>query len=107
MKKLIVLLLSSFSLLVTFDTNAQKLSPGEQKRVNDIFKKGTVAYFKFPVTSTQEITPLSKMITIDKVQGRMVFAHANKDAFSKFIGKGYAFTIIKMTSPATKPKKKK
>jgi hypothetical protein len=47
------------------------------------------------------------IITIDKNEGRIIFAHANKEQFSKFIVKGYPYTIIRNTNPAAKPKTKK
>jgi len=86
---------------------AQKLEPVYQRKVNEAFKKGTIVHFKFPVTSLQELTPLSKIISIEKTQGKTAFAHANKAQFSQFVVKGYPYTIIKNTSPAVKPKPKK
>jgi hypothetical protein len=109
MKKILFLVFLSFTfLLSSYQSKAQKLSVTEQKRVNDIFKKGNTTYFKFPISSRQELLPLSKIITIDRTEGRVVYAHANKDQFSKFIGKGYPYTIVKTTNSATKkPKGKK
>lgn len=107
MKNLLTLLILIILFIQSFNIQAQKLTPAEQKRVNDIFKKGKIAYFKFQVTSIQEAKPLVQIITIDKNEGRMIFAHANKEQFSKFIGKGYPYTIIRNTNPAAKPKTKK
>jgi len=72
---------------------AQKLNPTQQKKVDEIFKKGSVVYFKFPVSSAQEVTPIAKEISVDKMVGTMVFAHATKDQFSKFIVRNYPYTI--------------
>ncbi|MCE3279460.1 MAG: hypothetical protein K0S44_1651 [Bacteroidetes bacterium] len=107
MKKTLCLILLSFFCFLSQEAVAQKLSAKEQKKVNDIFKKGKTAYFKFPVSSVQEVKPLSQIITVDRMEGKMCFAHANKDAFSKFIVKGYPYTIIKVTNSGTKPKSKK
>lgn len=107
MKNSLVLPILFLLFLCSFNIQAQKLSASEQKRVNDVFKKGKVAYFKFQVTSMQEVAPLAKIISIDKNQGRVIYAHANKDQFSKFIVKGYPYTIIKYTNPVAKPKTKK
>jgi hypothetical protein len=107
MKKALFLILLSFFCFLSKETIAQKLSAKEQKKVNDIFKKGKTAYFKFPVSSVQEVKPLAQVITVDRMEGKMCFAHANKDAFSKFIVKGYPYTIIKVSSTGTKTKSKK
>jgi hypothetical protein len=107
MKKTLILLMISLLLVSSHEIKAQKLNASEQKRVDEVFKKGQMAYFKFPISSTQEIPPLTKIITVDKKEGRMVFAHTNKEGFSKFILKGYPYTIIKVTSPPAKTKKKK
>lgn len=88
----------------TFLVNAQNLNAIQQKKVDDIFKKGAVVYFKFPVNSVQEVTPLSKDIKVDKMQGSMVFAHATKDQFSKFIVKNYPYTVLSYGKSTAKAK---
>jgi hypothetical protein len=102
MKKIFISLL--LFLLGAEISVAQKLTGTQQKKVNELFAKTKVVYFKFPVSSLQEAQPLSKIISIDSNQGKMIFAHANKEAFSKFIVKGYPYTIVK--KPASKTKKK-
>ncbi|HEX8515197.1 MAG TPA: hypothetical protein VF868_03285 [Bacteroidia bacterium] len=106
MKKLFLLIISLCLFLVN-NTIAQKLNPSEQKRVNEAFKKGKMVHFKFTISSTQEILPLTKFITVEKSQGKMVFARADKEGFSKFILKGYPYTIIKNSNPVAKKTKAK
>ena len=94
MKKIIFSILFFFFCIFSYTVNAQKLSAVQQKKVDDVFKKGSVVYFKFPVNSVQEVSPISKDIKVEKMQGTMVFAHATKDQFSKFIVRNYPYTVI-------------
>jgi hypothetical protein len=86
--------------------SAQNITPAQQAKINEAFKNGKIAYFKFSVSSMQEVAPLSKIITIEKNQGRIVYAHATKPQFAQFISKGYPYTLIKSTKPAAKIKSK-
>jgi hypothetical protein len=95
-----------FMLLSASIGNAQQLSKAQQIKVNEALKSGKTVYFKFRVSSIQEIGPLAKIITVERNQGSEVYAHANKAQFSQFIVKGYPYTIIKNTKPATKVKPK-
>lgn len=104
MKKIAFLSVLAFLFIHSYEIKAQKLSQTEQRKVNEAFKKGTVVYFKFQVTSQQELPPLSKIISIERTQGKTVFAKANKAQFSKFIVKGYPYTITKTLNPRAKPK---
>lgn len=92
-------LIAAFTLFISFSfsisTNAQKLSPLQQKKVNDLYKNASVVYFQFVVTSAQEIAPMAKIVSVDAAKGTMVRAHATKDQFTKFIVKNYAYTVIK------------
>ena len=96
-------------LLFSAAITAQKLNTIQQNKVNDLFKGKTVVYFKFPVASMQEASALAKIISIDSNKGTMIFAHATKDAFSKFIVKNYAYTIVPhgVVKGKVKPKSKK
>lgn len=102
MKKIPTLLL--FLFLLPGMMFAQKLSGDQQKKVNALFAKKKVVYFKFPVSSMQEATALAKVISIDGNKGIMINAHATKEQFSKFIVKNYAYTIV--PGPAAKAGKK-
>lgn len=117
MKNIFALL---FIFIFSINAFAQKLDVATQKKVDDIFKKGEVVYFKFPVSSSQEVAPIAKEISVDKMQGTMVYAHADKEQFSKFIVRNYPYTIEKYgnasatkkaptssAKPATTPNTKK
>jgi len=106
MKRIAIIVLCFSSLFFSAEIYAQKLSPVQQNKVNDVFKNKTVVYFKFPVSSMQEASGLSKIIKIDSNKGNMIFAHATKDQFSKFIAKNYAYTVIPHSAPKAKVKVK-
>jgi len=104
MKKIIAISVCFLIYLFTFSVNAQTLSIDQQKKVNNIFSKGDIVHFKFPVASSQEVAPISKEISIEKMQGTMVFAHATKEQFSKFIMRNYPYTVESYSKVPTKTK---
>jgi hypothetical protein len=95
MKRPIAAFTLFISLFFSISTSAQKLSPNQQKKVNDLYKNASVVYFQFVVSSAQEIAPMAKIVSVDAAKGTTVRAHATKDQFSKFIVKNYAFTVMK------------
>jgi hypothetical protein len=112
MKRLIAVFTFFISIFFSISTNAQKLSPNQQKKVNDMYKNASVVYFQFVVSSAQEIAPMAKIVSVDAAKGTTVRAHATKDQFTKFIVKNYAFTVMKTppgkgAKPAAKPAAKK
>ena len=115
MKNLLLTLSFLFFFSLPEYSSAQKLSAAQQKKVNDLFAKRSVVYFKFQVNSVQEAQGLSKTISIDGMKGTSVSAHATKDQFSKFIVKNFVYTVdppkkavVKATGKAKpKPKAKK
>ncbi len=94
MKNIIYLLLAFSILYCSAGTNAQTLTPTQQKTVKKLFKKRGEVYFKFNITSKEEISTLTKIISIDNVKNNEVFAYANKKGFSKFIVLNYSYTIL-------------
>lgn len=103
-----VALFSFFTLFIlSVSTNAQQISAVQQKKVDDLYKKASVVYFQFVVTSSQEIAPLAKIVSVDGVKATTVRAHATKDQFTKFIVKNYAYTVLPQKGTAKKPVKKK
>lgn len=112
MKRTIAAFTFFISFFFSVSTNAQQISPTQQKKVDDMYKNASVVYFEFVVASSQEIAPLAKIVSVDGAKGTKVFAHATKDQFTKFIVKNYAYTVIKTPpgkggKPATKPGAKK
>lgn len=51
-------------------------------------------YFRFNVQSHQELDKLTKLISIDNVDGLTVFAYANDQEFAEFKKLGFAYTIL-------------
>lgn len=103
MKKTALFLTFIFTLLISIGVNAQKITPAQDKKVEDLFKSKKVVYFKFPVSSMQEIGPLTKIISIDGNKSTMVQAHATKEQFKGFIVKNYPYTIEPNPRPKGKP----
>ena len=102
MKKIFALITIIAFFLFSNESIAQQLTPPQQTAVNKLFKTSKVVYLKFTVRSLQEIPQFSKILSVDKAQGALVFAHANKAQFSQFIRMNYAYTVL----PAPGAKKK-
>ncbi|MBI4645173.1 MAG: PKD domain-containing protein [Bacteroidia bacterium] len=56
-------------------------------------EKGEV-YFKFNISSKNEVNKLTKLISISNIKGNEVFAYANKKEFTKFIAYDYDFKVL-------------
>jgi hypothetical protein len=96
MKKKLCILLAAFP----FSYAAQTITSSQKEKVEQLFKKDSVVKFTFTVHSVQEISPLSKMVAVDGTKGNLVYAHANKDQFSKFIVKNISYQV---EEPVKKP----
>lgn len=81
LKQLIALLILSVSLF------AQSVS-------DDYFERNGEVYFRFRVFSKNELSELTKIISIDKYDGKWITAYANKDEFRKFEKKGYTVEVL-------------
>lgn len=107
MKKYLTILSSFFFLLSSVEIKAQNITSAQKEKVERLFKTDTVIRFTFTVHSMQEIAPLAKIVCIDKTKSTLVFAHANKEQFSKFIVKNYAYLVDEpVKKPAPKPEVK-
>lgn len=82
----------SWSILFIFSVltlvNAQQINKG-------YFEKNKEVYFKFEVSSTEELNELTKIISIDDVRENTVFAYANERQFFEFKKLDYKIEILK------------
>ncbi|HHE38006.1 MAG TPA: zinc carboxypeptidase [Candidatus Cloacimonetes bacterium] len=79
LKKTILLILFSIQLL---------LLSAENKEI----------YFKFFINSKKELFKLTRIISIDNVHDKTVFAYANEKEFQEFTSSGYSYEIL--TNPS-------
>ena len=54
-------------------------------------------YFKFEISSTKQIHELTKIISIDNIKNKTVYAYDKKKEFDKFLSLNIDYTIL--TSP--------
>ncbi|CAN5459170.1 hypothetical protein BH10BAC1_BH10BAC1_08710 [soil metagenome] len=94
MKKALTLLLALTLFLFSNETTAQKLTPQQQKVLTDLYKTKKIVYFKFTVNSMQEVKQMGTIITVDKMKGVEVSAHATKEQFTKFLPFNYKYTVV-------------
>ncbi len=65
-----------------------------QDNSNKLFKERGEVFFKFNVDSQKDIHFLTNTISIDDVDGSLVFAYANEKAYSDFREFGFDYTIL-------------
>lgn len=93
--------------LFSNETSAQKLTPPQQKALATMYKSKKVVYFKFKVNSVHEIKAMANIVSVDKVKGTEVAAHATKAQFTRFLPYNYKYTIVPGGPPKKKPPVKK
>ncbi len=97
MKKIIIF--SFFAILAISKGFAQSkinengLNAQQTQTLETLFAKKGEIYFTFNVNSRDEISRLTKIISIDGVQNGVVNAIANKREFARFLQLGYAYTL--------------
>ncbi len=58
------------------------------------FKENHEVYFSFNISDKQELTSLSRIISIDKLSGNTVYAYANLSEFRQFEQLNYQYTVL-------------
>ena len=80
-----------------FSTVYTQNNVNDRQLIDKIFDKKIETYFKFEISSTKQIHELTKIISIDNVKNKTVYAYANKKEFEKFLSLNIDYTIL--TSP--------
>lgn len=84
MKRAFTLILTCLVLAIGgFSVQAQSVKA--QKIANKVFKDRSEVYFKFKIQDRSELSDLTKMVSIDNVKGKTVYAFASKKQFVKFL----------------------
>jgi len=75
--------------------SAQGQSLKIQKLADKVFKETGEVYFKFKIQDRSEISTVTKIISIDNVKGKTIYAFASKKQFIKFLELGhYKYKIL-------------
>jgi hypothetical protein len=93
MKSIYILLILALGSL-PLSTEAQKMSPAQSQKLEQLYKYNSILYFKFDISSDQEVAALRKIINIDKGTGKTLYAHASKQQFAAFLVRNYAYTVL-------------
>ena len=80
-----------FSLFLVFVISSISIS---QVIDENYFKENSEAYFKFSILDRSEIKTLTRIISIDNVDGNLVYAYANENEFKEFEKLNYPYTIL-------------
>ncbi|MCK4408197.1 MAG: hypothetical protein KAV44_11020, partial [Bacteroidales bacterium] len=80
-----------------FSTVYTQNNVNDRQLIDKIFDKKIETYFKFEISSKKQIHELTKIISIDNVKNKIVYAYANKKGFEKFLSLNIDYTIL--TSP--------
>jgi len=60
----------------------------------EMLKKNGEIYFRFEITDHKEISTLTKIISIDNIKGKTVFAYANAKEINAFEQTGIQYTLL-------------
>jgi PKD repeat protein len=82
----------SFFLILLGSASAQDIS---SLYADSVFAGKKEIYFKFQISSRQEINTVTRIISIDKItDGNEVYAYANKKEFTNFLQAGYDYELL-------------
>jgi len=79
--------------IITFSVFAQE-EVSFDPITKQLFVNKKEIYFKFSISSKNEINQLTKIISIDNVKQNEVWAYANKKEFNQFLNLGYSYTVL-------------
>lgn len=88
--KRLFLLVSIF--LILSESKAQEPANQYDRAVNVLHSRGEV-YFSFTLPDLLQLSKLTQMVSIDKVEGNTIFAYANQKEFSEFTSLGFNFEV--------------
>ncbi|NVO02372.1 MAG: hypothetical protein HXX09_06675, partial [Bacteroidetes bacterium] len=91
MKKNILFLLANI-LFLQICFSQQKVN--QSNDVNILFADTPEIYFSFNVTSKEEISIVTRIVSIDNVKNNQVFAYANKKEFKEFVKMGFDYKLL-------------
>jgi len=90
MKKLLLLCITIFFAAALY---AQGTSDQLEKAGRQLSERGEV-YFTFQLNSKADIEQLTRMISIDRVEGSKIYAYANSREFTKFLNYTGSFEVL-------------
>lgn len=94
------------SLFITSPLKSQDLTKKQQHTVDKLFRKTGEIYFTFNINSRNDISDITKIISIDNVKGLKVWAYANREGFKNFLLLGIPYTILPHPHTFANPKTK-
>ena len=86
--------LALVTLMFTFLFSSVYAQKNKQQTLDDLFLKNGEIYFSFRIFNRDEISVLTRIISIDNVKGNEVYAYANRKEFGNFLELGYTYTIL-------------
>ena len=69
-----------------------------------LYAKSNEIYFKFQISSREEINKLTKIISIDNIKDNTVYAYANQKELLEFVKLGYFYTELQHPGKLRIPK---
>jgi hypothetical protein len=86
--------LSLIMFILCIASSSAQVKKDKQQILNDLFKRNSEIYFSFQIFDRDEITSLTKIISIDNVKGKEVYAYANRNEFDHFLDLGYKYILL-------------
>lgn len=96
-------LISFCMALMTFISLPAYTQPVNQQVIDSIFNPNGEICFKFRIRNKQELSRLTRIISIDDVRRNIVIAYANRSEFEEFLKLGKEYKILQSPGTLIKP----
>ncbi|MBN1983174.1 MAG: carboxypeptidase regulatory-like domain-containing protein [Chitinivibrionales bacterium] len=87
-------LLSIFMIAVFCYTSFAAINQNEMEKAQHYLNKKGEVLFSFAFNNRSDLEIIGRTIVIDRVEGHVAHAYANRDAFDKFVKYGIDFSVI-------------
>ncbi len=101
MKKYLIIIILIF-IVLKYDLKSQTATSLPQY-ISDIFAERVEVYFKFNISTKNELDYFSQIISVSHISGNEVYAYANKNEFQKFLNFQKPYTVLPAPSTLINP----
>ena len=92
MKRGLLFILISVFCSLHFNSFSQQITDSKADKI--LSERNEVCFYIYNVDKA-DLNKLTKMVSIDKVEGSRVFAYANRKEFANFLNTGYTYELVK------------
>lgn len=91
MPKSFKFIIITYLIIIQLSASSQN---SHQQIIEQAFKNSKEIYFSFQFESREILNQISKLVSLDKIDGKNAFAYANRNDFEKFLEKDIPFDVL-------------